>query len=118
MRHLGLSGSGSESLVIVQEVERSHLKKLDSHAVITAIRRDVVVNHAIKPHAIVLVNPGSILKTSSGKIRRRACRTAFSTRNLTVIDDWCEHPEHTYKYANLEASVESLLQLLKVEGTS
>lgn len=103
----------SEGLVVVQEVERIHLRRLDSQAVITAIRKSIVANHTIKPYAIVLLKPGSIVKTSSGKIRRRACRTEFLTRTLSVIDDWCERPEHTYKYASLEASVESLLQFLK-----
>ena len=112
-----IEGEGSEGLAIVQEVERSHLRRFDSQAVMAAIRRDIVANHTIKPYAIVLVKPGSMLKTSSGKIRRRACRTAFLTRTLTVIDDWCERPEHTYKYASLEANVESLLQCLKLEGS-
>ncbi|MEM9484960.1 MAG: fatty acyl-AMP ligase [Cyanobacteria bacterium P01_F01_bin.116] len=102
----------SEGLVIVQEIERSSLKRVDTKAVIAAIRRDIIANHTVKPYAIVLVKPGSILKTSSGKIRRRACRTAFLTRTLAVVDDWCERPEYTHKYESLEANIESLFQCI------
>ena len=65
-------------LVIVQEVKRSYLRSLDVREVIGNIRQAIASQHALEsPHAIVLVRPGQVPKTSSGKVRRYACRNAF-----------------------------------------
>ncbi|NEQ49333.1 MAG: fatty acyl-AMP ligase [Leptolyngbya sp. SIO3F4] len=105
----------SELLVVVQEIDRKHLRQLNGQLVITAIRKSVVAKHGIKPHAIVLVKHGSIPKTSSGKIRRQTCRLAFSSRDLNVVDDWCENPRRTYKYSDLKSNIDSVLQSLRIE---
>ncbi|WP_373529599.1 fatty acyl-AMP ligase [Nostoc sp.] len=81
---------GSERLVIVQEVERSYLRKLDVQEVVGNIRQAVVAQHGLEVFATVLVKTGSIPKTSSGKIRRHACRSAFLSGSLDVVKDWSE----------------------------
>ncbi|HVX16386.1 MAG TPA: aminotransferase class I/II-fold pyridoxal phosphate-dependent enzyme [Pirellulales bacterium] len=62
-------------LIIVYEMERRQQGDLDE--VFEAIRRDVGREHELLVDTIVLVKPGSIPKTSSGKIQRHACRNAF-----------------------------------------
>ena len=42
--------------------------------VFAAIRQAIVSEHEVAVEAIVLIKPGTIPKTSSGKIRRAACR--------------------------------------------
>ena len=37
----------------------------------------VMANHAVGCHAVVIARPGAIKKTTSGKVQRRACRAAF-----------------------------------------
>jgi hypothetical protein len=59
---------------------------------------------------VVLVKPGSILKTSSGKIQRQGCRAAFLAGSLDVVADWSENPQATAKFQSLKGEVESLLQ--------
>ncbi|MEO1351549.1 MAG: AMP-binding protein [Cyanobacteria bacterium J06635_15] len=76
---------GAEQLVVVQEVERSHLRKLDVKAVMGAIRQAIATHHGLDLHVAVLVRPGSIPKTSSGKIQRQACRAAFLANDLRTI---------------------------------
>ena len=71
-----ITESGSEKLVIIQEVTRQH-RKPDVGEVSSAIRQTVAEKHDLQVFAIVLVKPMSIPKTSSGKIKRRACKTAF-----------------------------------------
>jgi acyl-CoA synthetase (AMP-forming)/AMP-acid ligase II/acyl carrier protein len=78
---------GDERLVIVQEVERTQ-RNSDLDDVARAIRRAVTDEHEIDAHAVVLIRPGSILKTSSGKIQRRGCRTAFLEGSLSVLHEW------------------------------
>jgi acyl-CoA synthetase (AMP-forming)/AMP-acid ligase II len=80
--------AGEERLVIAQEVERSYLRKLDTEKVIEAIRQAVAQEHYVDVYAIRLLKTGSIPKTSSGKIQRRACRTQFLEGSLNVVGEW------------------------------
>src|SRR6478736_1891038 len=83
-----ITQDAAEGLVIVQEVERTALRKLDAPAVFQAIRAALVREHEIVPAAIVLVKPATIPKTSSGKIQRSACRTQFAGAALDAIATW------------------------------
>jgi acyl-CoA synthetase (AMP-forming)/AMP-acid ligase II len=77
-----------DKLVIVQEVERTYLSKLNVNEVFSAIREAVALHHALQVYAIALIKPASILKTSSGKIQRQACRHAFLTNRLAIVAQW------------------------------
>ncbi len=101
---------GYERLVIVQEVERSYLRKLNVQEVVGSIRQAVVAQHGLDIFATVLVKTNSIPKTSSGKIRRRACRTAFLCGDLDVVGDWSQNPQNKAKFMHLQSEVESVLQ--------
>jgi len=72
--------AGEERLVVVQELE--FRRKPDPQAVIAAIREAVAQDHEVQVYAVVIIKPGSIPKTSSGKIQRRACRAAFLANEL------------------------------------
>ncbi|MBH8578281.1 fatty acyl-AMP ligase [Nostocaceae cyanobacterium CENA369] len=103
---------GSERLVIVQEVERSYLRKLNVQEVVGSIRQAVVAQHGLEIFATVLVKTGSIPKTSSGKIRRQACRSAFLSGSLDVVEDWSENPQNKAKFIHLQSEVDSVLKQL------
>jgi acyl-CoA synthetase (AMP-forming)/AMP-acid ligase II len=77
-----------DKLVIVQEVERTYLGKLNINEVFSTIREAVALHHALQVYAIALIKPASILKTSSGKIQRHACRHAFLTETLAIVGQW------------------------------
>jgi len=57
----------------------------DTEATIKSIRQKVAEEHQLQAYAIVLIKPGSIPKTSSGKIQRSACREAFLGGTLAVM---------------------------------
>lgn len=103
---------GDEHLVIVQEVER-RTQDLDVEKVISDIRQAVSEEHELQAYAVVLAKSGNILKTASGKIQRRACRSNFLAGELDVIADWSENPQLTSKYQKLKAEVESLASKMK-----
>ncbi|MBG1258276.1 fatty acyl-AMP ligase [Nostoc commune] len=103
---------GSERLVIVQEVERSYLRKLNVQEILGNVRQAVIGQHGLDIFATVLIRTGSIPKTSSGKIRRQACRTAFLAGTLDVMEDWSENPQNKAKFKDLEAEVDSVLRQL------
>jgi acyl-CoA synthetase (AMP-forming)/AMP-acid ligase II len=76
--------AGEERLVTIQEVERGYHKE-DAEEVIGAIRQRVAEEHGLQIYAIVLVKPGSIPKTTSGKIQRFACRERFLAGTLEIV---------------------------------
>ncbi|WP_260445972.1 MULTISPECIES: AMP-binding protein [unclassified Nostoc] len=80
---------------------------------IEAIRQAVAEYHELQIYAVLLLKPGSILKTSSGKIQRHACRNAFLAGSLDVVEDWLENPPPQVKLQHLLAQVESLEQQIK-----
>jgi acyl transferase domain-containing protein/acyl-CoA synthetase (AMP-forming)/AMP-acid ligase II/NADPH:quinone reductase-like Zn-dependent oxidoreductase/acyl carrier protein/short-subunit dehydrogenase len=76
-----------EAAAVVAECARHATGEHD--AAIAAIRAAISKEHEVSVKAIVLVRPGSVPRTSSGKIQRRACREAFLTNQLSgVLARW------------------------------
>ncbi|MDD1750020.1 MAG: AMP-binding protein, partial [Methanothrix sp.] len=69
--------SGHENLVVVQEVDRIHSRRLDAEDVAARVRLALSQELGLPLHELVLVKQGRVPKTSSGKIRRSACRDAY-----------------------------------------
>ena len=82
-----------EKLVIVQEVGRTLVRNLDSAAVLKAVVAAVVEEFAVTPHAIVLVQPATIEKTSSGKVQRSLCRQYYLQDELQKVACWTDQKE-------------------------
>jgi len=77
---------GQERLVIVQEtIRRRHL---DFEEIIDAIRKRVAKEHDAPVAAVVLLKPGSLPKTSSGKIQRHACQAGYLAGILAAQAVW------------------------------
>jgi acyl transferase domain-containing protein/acyl-CoA synthetase (AMP-forming)/AMP-acid ligase II/acyl carrier protein len=89
---VGVDIDGEERLVVVCELKREHLRKLNVEETVTAIRRAVAEEHDLELYAALLVQPLSIPKTSSGKIRRHLCRASFlAGEGLEIAGEW-RHP--------------------------
>ena len=86
---------GEEKLVVVAEVERrprnlvspNGSEVLNVKEVIQSIRRSVSEHHDLLVYSALLLKPGGIPKTSSGKIQRHACRAGFVAGTLEVLPD-------------------------------
>ncbi len=74
-----------ESLVVAQEVKRSALRSIDAEDVFRAIRKSVADRHGLYAAAIVLLRPLALPRTTSGKVRRKACRDAFLNQSLPEV---------------------------------
>ncbi len=98
---------GEERLVIIQEIERHVQAQLsrqvapprgqeegevpqpfDVDTIIGNICQAVAEKHDVQVSAVVLLRPGGIPKTSSGKIQRHACRAGFFDQTLDVMAQW------------------------------
>ncbi|WP_194833176.1 type I polyketide synthase [Nocardia sp. XZ_19_369] len=83
---LGLDG---EQPVVVAEVRGEDLVELEG-----AVRAAVATEHGLNLAAVLLIRPGTIFKTSSGKIQRSACRAAYlSGELLTLLAGAVRSPE-------------------------
>ena len=81
--------SGEERLVVVQEIQREH-RRSDVGEIAAAVRRAVAEEHEVQLWALALIRPGSLPKTTSGKIQRRQSRADFLAGELDLIDEWRE----------------------------
>ncbi|MDQ1835371.1 non-ribosomal peptide synthetase [Massilia scottii] len=81
-----IENDGEEQLIIVQEVERTQVRRLDGADMAARIRHAVMLEHGISPHVIAFLAPGKIFKTSSGKIQRQACREAYLDGTLEMLE--------------------------------
>ncbi len=84
--------NGNESVILVQEVERTQRHKLDEKEIQASIRSCVVDAHDISLSKIVLIRPGAIPKTTSGKIQRHRARQlwlegALDAQSATPLDE-------------------------------
>lgn len=76
---------GEEQLVIVQEVERTERNKIDPKEMTGLIREAVTNDHEIYARHIVLIKPGTLPKTTSGKIQRSLARRLWQERQLAYL---------------------------------
>jgi acyl-CoA synthetase (AMP-forming)/AMP-acid ligase II len=103
---------GEERLIILAEVERRYLVEAqqlsrstrdetstqgaitggasrlasEAEALLQAIRQAVTRHHDLRVHTLLLLKPGSLPKTSSGKIQRHLCRTLFLNGALNALN--------------------------------
>jgi amino acid adenylation domain-containing protein len=75
--------AGQETAVVVAEVDRKSQAQLDN--MLETVRRSVAETNEISLFSVVLIQAGSLPKTSSGKVQRSACRRRFLDGNLSVL---------------------------------
>lgn len=75
---------GEERLALVAEIEPARVAE-SMETVTEKIQRAVADEHAANVHVVALLAPRSILKTSSGKIQRNACRQALLAGSLEIL---------------------------------
>ncbi len=72
-----------ERLIVVQEVTRAGTS-FDPIATVRRIRQSVAERHGVEVDDVVLVRNATLPKTTSGKIQRHACKTAYESGRLTL----------------------------------
>jgi acyl-CoA synthetase (AMP-forming)/AMP-acid ligase II len=82
-----LDEHGEERLVVVQEIERTQMRRVAIDDIEGAIRETVATEHELAIQEIVLIRPGSLPKTTSGKIQRGLARRLFLDGRLAELDD-------------------------------
>jgi acyl-CoA synthetase (AMP-forming)/AMP-acid ligase II len=75
-----------EQLVVVQEVERTYRQRIAESEMVHSVREAIARDHDIAAREIVLIRPGTLPKTTSGKIQRHRTRQMFLTGTLAVVE--------------------------------
>ena len=78
---------GEQQLIVANEIKRTYLRKLNFKEVMEAVRLNVSRHHNLKVYKVLLLKTGSIPKTSSGKIKRHACRVEFLNQTLNIVSE-------------------------------
>ncbi|WP_158619966.1 non-ribosomal peptide synthetase [Corallococcus sicarius] len=76
-----------ERLIVVTEVDRRAVERdgVDLEALTQGIRQAVAAGHDLQAQGVVLLGPGAIPKTSSGKIQRFATRAEYTADTLEAL---------------------------------
>ena len=100
---------GQEGIGIAAEISRSVQKTLPPESLIKAIRQAVAEVYQQAPGVVVLLNPGALPKTSSGKLQRSACRSRLADGSL---DSYAVFPSATSESADPIESGSELQNLI------
>lgn len=76
-----VDGPRGETLAIIAETPRRAEAAL-LPGLVRDIRRQVIDNHEVDPHHVLLVRPATVPLTSSGKVRRSHCRDLFESDRI------------------------------------
>nr|WP_225587529.1 non-ribosomal peptide synthetase [Methylomonas fluvii] len=74
-----------EQLIVLAELKRNRVRQEDYRSEFSAIRTRLTEECGIQADQILFLKPGTILKTSSGKLRRNACRELFIQQGFEFI---------------------------------
>ncbi|MBV8518388.1 MAG: aminotransferase class III-fold pyridoxal phosphate-dependent enzyme [Acidobacteria bacterium] len=110
----------SERLVIVAEIRREARRELDTEEIVRKIRNAVAAEFAVEVSAVVLLRPGQLPKTSSGKTQRAHVKQQFLDGQLktAMIAEWRDEnafrandpePPRAPKHAPTQERIESWL---------
>ena len=85
--------AGEERVVVAHEVTRAQALRYDMAEIVNAVRQALAESSELALHGFVLLKPGRVPKTSSGKIQRRAAREAYLRGELQSLDQWVSADE-------------------------
>ena len=69
--------AAGERLVLFVESRHDKVSVAEADEIVESVRRRVYEDHQLACHAVVLGRVGTVRKTTSGKVRRLACKQAF-----------------------------------------
>lgn len=87
----GIAGEGTEAVVLILELDRSVMRSREFEPLVEAAVRALNRTFGFKLHDMVLVAPGSLPRTTSGKIQRHLCRQRYEAGEIRPVAD-CSHP--------------------------
>ncbi|MFJ4396907.1 non-ribosomal peptide synthetase [Pseudomonas sp. NPDC089396] len=113
---------GEEGIGVAVEISRNVQKAMQPEALIKTLRQVIADACRQAPAVVLLLNPGALPKTSSGKLQRSACRLRMDDGSL---DSYARFPAATESTAataagdGLQARIAGVwCEILKVESVA
>jgi len=111
---LGLRSSSGEQIVIVAEPRRATRRQFDAKVAGEAIHRAIAHSFDVAPAEVIFVRIGTLPRTSSGKLRREACRQMVMAGSLTAIGRWQRRERPDDEHAVLDGTAAARVHRLIV----
>ena len=86
---------------------------LDAEPIFRAVVQAVLEQQEVKPTGVVLLRPGGILRTSSGKVRRQPTKQAYLDKQLPIV---AEKRFPVATCLTLDAGAKTVDQVSRVHG--
>ena len=91
LAHMGavafsIEDKGMEKLIILQEIDRKYLRKYNAAEIFKTITEAVAEEHQLQIEDIVLLKPGKLFKTSSGKIQRFKNKKSYLNNTMESLE--------------------------------
>lgn len=83
-----VTANHTERLIIVIELNRKMLPHFNPEKIGAAINSAVFRSNSLVPYEIVFIAPGTLPKTTSGKIQRQACKKMYLDNKLKITAKW------------------------------
>jgi len=84
------SGVRGDHVALVAEIDARRLDASGGARLIADLRQAIADTHGIQLHGVALVSPGTVPKTTSGKLQRFLCRDAWVNGTLDSLAVWCD----------------------------
>jgi acyl-CoA synthetase (AMP-forming)/AMP-acid ligase II len=81
-----LDENGLEKLIVIQEVDRTYRRQVAAEELVASIREAVINEHEVNPDEILLLRPGGLPVTTSGKVQRSQARMLWQNGSLELLD--------------------------------
>lgn len=79
-----IDGPDGERLALAVELQRAR-RNTNPEELVAAVRSAVAEVHGLEAHHVVLLRPGGLPRTPSGKVQRSACRDGLADGSLELV---------------------------------
>jgi amino acid adenylation domain-containing protein len=103
--------AAGEAVALV--LEAGVRRGFDTGEALAAVRQAIAEEHEASVHAVLLVRPGGVPRTTSGKVQRQLCRRLFLEGALQPVAEWRAGASDAERDAEREAGPEPLALWLR-----
>jgi amino acid adenylation domain-containing protein len=85
---ISIPHENEEKLVVIYELDRAAVRTKNYANLIQWIKSGLSQEFQLDPHAVILVKPGAIPRTTSGKLQHHLCREKYLEQTFEIINEW------------------------------
>ncbi len=108
--------TSGEGLAIVCEVRRKYASRYDFDEIVEAVCSALYEQFELSVNELVLIRPGRILRTSSGKLRRSAIKKALLEGDMRILSSWKSHTPEGRDYKDGSQNVPEMENFQDMES--